>query len=151
MSGTADDEARAEVGRLVLRFISGVVLHSQQVSQRLGLGPSDAQFMNLLRLHGPLSPRALADLTGLTSGSVTGVLNRLEELGYVRREHDTRDRRRVLVTPVPEALDRLAQQYREHSDRMRQVLQTRDGDQLRVVRDFLADLAPADPPTPPTG
>ena len=71
-----DDALRTEITDLLLRFIAGVVLHSNEVARRVGLGPSDAQFLGLLRLEGPLTPGRLAELTGLTTGSVTGVLDR---------------------------------------------------------------------------
>ncbi len=103
-----DDALRAEITDLLLRFIAGVVLHSNEVARQVGLGPSDSQFLGLLRLDGPLTPGRLAELTGLTTGTVTGVLDRLERGGFVRRERDAADRRKVVVTPVPEGVARLA-------------------------------------------
>ena len=135
-----DDALRAEVTDLLLRFIAGVVLHSNEVARRVGLGPSDAQFLGLLRLEGPLTPGRLAELTGLTTGSVTGVLDRLERGGFVRRERDAADRRKVLVTPVPEAAARLAEHYAEHGAHTDALLGRRDTAELRVVADFLRDL-----------
>ena len=135
-----DDELRAEVGGSVLRFIAGVVLYNQVVSQRLGLGGSDSQFLGLLQLNGPLSPGRLAELTGLTTGTVTGVIDRLERAGYVHRERDTADRRKVLVAPNPEAVARVAEHYQAHGEHMDAVLRRRDAAQLRVIADFLADM-----------
>ncbi len=42
----------------------------------------------------------LTELTGLTTGAVTGVIDRLEEAGYVRRTDDPNDRRRTIVEPI---------------------------------------------------
>ncbi len=134
------DELRSEIGTSVLRFIAGVVLHNHAVAQRLGLGSSDSQFLNLLDLHGPLTPGRLAELTGLTTGTVTGVIDRLERGGFVRRVRDAEDRRKVLVTPVAEAMAGLAEHYREHGEHLDAVLRRRDADQLRVIADFLADV-----------
>src|ERR671916_44684 len=97
----AADELRAAIQRSTLRFIAGVVLHNHAVAQRVGLGASDSQLISLLNLHGPLTPGRLAELTGLTTGTVTGVIDRLERAGYVRRERDAGDRRKVPVTQVP--------------------------------------------------
>ena len=135
------ERLRAEIGESLMRFIAGVVLHNQLVTARLGLGASDSQFMNLLGLHGPLTPGRLAELTGLTTGTVTGVIDRLEQAGYVRRERDPGDRRRVLVTPVPEAMAGLAEHYRAHGERTAELLDRRDADQLRVISEFLSELA----------
>lgn len=143
-----DDGLRDKVGASVLRFIAGVVMHNVTVAQRVGLGGSDLQFLTLLGQHGPLAPGRLAELAGLSTGTVTGVIDRLEKGGYVRRERDTTDRRKVLVVPVPEAMARLAEFYVEHGDHMAEVLRTRDDEQLRTIRDFLEDMngSPGRPP-----
>jgi len=51
-----DDALRAEVTDLLLRFIAGVVLHSNEVARRVGLGPSDAQFLGLSASKGRSPP-----------------------------------------------------------------------------------------------
>jgi DNA-binding MarR family transcriptional regulator len=134
------DRLRTEIDKSLLRFIAGVVLHNHVVAQRVGLGGSDSQFMSLLSLHGPLTPGRLAELSGLTTGTVTGVVDRLERAGFVRRERDTADRRKVLVVPVPSALADLAQHYAEQGAHAAAVLGRRSPDQLRVIAEFLADL-----------
>ena len=134
------DDLRAAILRATLRFIAGAVLHNHAVAQRVGLGASDSQLLSLLNVHGPLTPGRLAQMTGLTSGTVTGVIDRLERNGFVRRERDATDRRKVVVTPVPEAMTVLGEHYRAHGEQLAAVLATRDAAQLRVIADFLTDL-----------
>lgn len=133
-------EVMAEVMAELLAFISSVVLHNTEVGRRLGLGPSDAQFLSLLGAHGPLTPGDLARHSGLTTGTVTGVLDRLEAGGYVRRERDPHDRRRVVVVPVPEGTQRLRAEYAGHARRTDEVLGRRTAAELAVIRDFLREL-----------
>lgn len=146
---------RDEIGRSVVRFIASAVLHSSVVAGRVGLGPSDSQFLTLLNVHGPLAPGRLAELSGLTTGTVTGVIDRLELGGYVRRDRDGGDRRKVLVTLVPEALEGIAAHYREQGEHLATVLARRDADQLLVIREFFAEMlggpAATPPSTPPPG
>lgn len=147
----ADEERlRGEIMTSVLRFIAGVVVHNTAVAQRVGMGASDLQFVSLLNLNGPLTPGNLAELTGLTTGTVTGVIDRLEKGGFVSRVRDTGDRRKVLVTPVPEGMAKLAQEYAVHGDHSDAVLATRNAEDLKVIADFLADMnaSPGKPPTP---
>lgn len=148
MSG---DELRMRINTEVLRFIAGVVLHNHAVAQRLGLASSDLQFLSLLGLHGPLAPGRFAELTGLTTGTVTGVIDRLERSGFVRRERDASDRRKVRVTPVPEAMATLTEHYRAHGEHLEAVVRRRDPAQLRVIAEFLAELnaVSADPMVAP--
>jgi DNA-binding MarR family transcriptional regulator len=78
-------------------------------ADRLGLHSTDWGCVLLLNEAEPqpLTAGQLAELTGLTTGAVTGVLDRLEGAGFVRRERDPGDRRRVIVRLVPEAMARV--------------------------------------------
>ncbi|MFI5273496.1 MAG: MarR family transcriptional regulator [Ktedonobacterales bacterium] len=58
---------------------------------------TDMEVIDILAATGPAAAGQLADLTGLTTGAITGMLNRLEEAGLVRRERDPTDGRRVIV------------------------------------------------------
>ncbi len=69
---------------------------------------TDMQVIDLLESTGPMTAGQLADLTGLTTGAITGMLNRLEEAGLVRRERDPADGRRVIVRLAPGQDDRRA-------------------------------------------
>jgi DNA-binding MarR family transcriptional regulator len=87
-----------ELKQVSRQYLASYVLFNQAVADRLGMHPTDVQCLNLLTLEKePLSTGQVAELTGLTSGSATRLVDRLERGGYVRRERDTHDRRRVLV------------------------------------------------------
>ena len=66
-----------------------------------GMTDTDLQVLDILESAGPMIAGQLADLTGLTTGAITGMLNRLEEAGLVRRERDPNDGRRVIVRLAP--------------------------------------------------
>jgi DNA-binding MarR family transcriptional regulator len=69
---------------------------------RMGVTVTDMQVIESLTSSGPMTAGQLADLTGLTTGAITGMLNRLEEAGLVRRERDPEDGRRVIVRINPD-------------------------------------------------
>jgi DNA-binding MarR family transcriptional regulator len=77
-------------------------LFGQTVAIRFGLSESDIETLEALIELGASTAGRLADLTGLTSGAVTRVIDRLEQSGYVRRVPDPDDRRKVIVEVVPE-------------------------------------------------
>ena len=79
------------------------VLFSQAVAGRLGVNSTDMECADLLFLNGPMTAGRLAELTGLTTGAITGVINRLERRGWVQREADPGDRRRVIVRALDAA------------------------------------------------
>src|SRR4051812_4268905 len=77
------------------------IMFHQAVADRLGLRATDHKCVDLLVRKGPLTAGELAQQTGLTTGAVTGMIDRLVKAGYVRREDDPNDRRRVIVRVEP--------------------------------------------------
>ncbi|GAA3088176.1 hypothetical protein GCM10010449_09810 [Streptomyces rectiviolaceus] len=87
------------------RYMASYALFNQAVADHLKLHPTDLQCLNLLSLEeAPVTTGRIAELTGLTTGSATRLVDRLEKAGYVVRERDAVDRRRVLVSTVPDAV-----------------------------------------------
>ena len=76
------------------------IMFHQAVADTLGLHITDHKCLDLIRNHGAMPAGKLADLTGLTTGAVTGIIDRLEKAGYVRRANDPKDRRRTIVEPA---------------------------------------------------
>jgi DNA-binding MarR family transcriptional regulator len=137
---TGDSELTGDIRSMVLRLVSEVCLREHAASHRLGLGGTDVRFLTLLELHGPLTPGRLSTLTGLTTGSVTGVIDRLERAGYVGRERDGADRRKVRVVPVPEAAERLAHEWHGNLAQLDTVLERLDRVELEVVSRFFSEI-----------
>src|SRR5215213_8872482 len=71
------------------------------VARRIGAPPVEFKAMDHLHDAGELTPGQLADRLGLTSGAVTALVDRLERLGWARREPHPTDRRSVVVRPAP--------------------------------------------------
>lgn len=134
------DNLREEIRASVLRLVAEVCLRDHVASQRLGLGGTDSRFLTLLDVYGPLTPGRLAQLTGLTTGSVTGVIDRLERGGFVTRERDDADRRKVRVIPDPGATARLAAARHDPIDVLDDVLDKRDDGELAVIARFLGEI-----------
>src|SRR5260370_4944360 len=98
---SGSQEKRAEVlGELAreLRQFNGLgASFFRAAAAQIGMTVTDMQVIDILESTGPSTAGQLADLTGLTTGAITGMLNRLEEAGLVRRERDPNDGRRVIV------------------------------------------------------
>jgi DNA-binding MarR family transcriptional regulator len=93
--------------KLQLRhFVVELLVSNFEALEEVGLHQTDLGSLCLLLLHGPAPAGALAELTGLTTGAVTGVIDRLEKGGFVRREVDPHDRRKVIVVPDAGRVDR---------------------------------------------
>lgn len=76
------------------------IMFHQSVADVLGLHITDHKCLDLIRQYGAMPAGRIAELTGLTTGAVTGIIDRLEKAGYVRRANDPKDRRRTIVEPI---------------------------------------------------
>ena len=107
-------ELLRRVGHKLGREISAQAIFFHEVAARkLGLNATDTRCLDLIS-RAESSEMTAGDLgraTGLTTGAVTGILDRLETAGLVERVRDSNDRRRVIVRPLPEAGARLGRVY----------------------------------------
>ena len=128
----------------MITMIANIVLFNHAASASLGLGASDSQFLTLLQIRGAMTPGQLAEASGLTSGTVTGVIDRLEKAKLVRRERVDGDRRKVLVVLGADAVDRLAPIYAGQGAMLQRVWRTGTPARLEVIGRFLDDLVTQD-------
>ena len=110
---------------------------NESVAKKLKLSRTDMRCLELIGRHGPLTAGRLAEESGLTTGAVTFILDRLEEAGMVTRRRDTEDRRRVWVEIEPDAQGRLQEMQQPVAEEMREVTRHFKADELAVVRDYM--------------
>lgn len=79
------------------------VLHANAIANRVGLSATEFEATDIIRRYQPMTAGKLAELCGLTTGAITGIVDRLESRGFVKRERDPTDRRRVFITSVEDA------------------------------------------------
>lgn len=119
------------------------VLFSQAVADCLGINSTDLECRDILNWTGPITAGRLAELSGLTTGAITGVLDRLEKAGYVRRERDPHDKRRVIVQPIEPPYEGA---YASPFDALQQAISAlydRYSDaELALILDFTARINP---------
>src|ERR1700757_1190008 len=140
MSSPSHAQLRETVVRCLREFIAGSILYNQQIADRVGLRLTDMQCINALELMGPSTPGELARFTGLTTGGVTVMLDRLEKGGYLKREPNPRDRRSVLVRLNSAKAKKLQAFYGEVNERMEALLDATPERELRSVVNLLAKM-----------
>jgi DNA-binding MarR family transcriptional regulator len=112
-------------------------LMGQAAAERIGINSTDLNCLNLLSFSGHMTAGELARATGLTTASITGVIDRLEEAGFVRRERDPHDRRRVVVQLVlDKALREVASVFLPMIRAWREMAARYSDDELRLIVDF---------------
>lgn len=122
---------------LVRDFAARVALFHDAVARSLGLHATDVKVLRLLG-SGATTAGMLAEQAGLTGAAMTALIDRLERSGYVTRERDAVDRRRVTIRAVPEALRQLDQRYGGLNVAMSKLLATYDERSFAAIADYLA-------------
>ncbi len=118
------------------------MLFRQALADRLGINLTDLACIGLLSESGPLTAGKLAELTGLTTGAVTGMVDRLERGGYVRRENDPLDRRRVVVRAVEDKLTGLSPQFEPLREAVEGIASTYSDQELSLLLDYFSRIRP---------
>src|SRR5215467_10906818 len=112
------------------------VLYSQAVADRLGMNSTDLECLDHI-LRGPVTAGRLAELTGLTTGAITGVIDRLERIGLARRDRDANDRRKTLVRALPAVAERVAPLFEPMERSAMAVLAKYRNEELQLLLNFL--------------
>ena len=129
-----------EAGVLLGReFITAVVMFHESVGRLLGLTAVERKCLDILDRRGPMTAGAISAETGLTTGAVTGLIDRLGSRGFVLREADPTDRRRVVVSRLPNAAsdEVRAKVFGPLGADMQTVTDTYTSEQLATIADFL--------------
>lgn len=111
-------------------------MFSETIAAKVGLGGSDLEYLDMIAMRGRMTAGELAAATGLTTGAITGLIDRLEKAGFAARERDPDDRRRVYVSAVPEALGRAASHYEGLGTAMDRLAESYSEAELALILDF---------------
>ena len=119
------------------------VLYSQTVAERIGINSTDLECLDFIVLRGPISAGELAAATGLTTGAITGVIDRLERAGFARRDRHDSDRRKVLVRAMPVVERRLGPLFQPMERGAMSVLSKYSDKELAFLLDVFSRLSEA--------
>lgn len=122
-------------------FTSAVDAVNQVVAEGMGVNRTDHRVLEVLNRKGAMTAGDLATASHLTTGAVTAVVDRLEEVGFVRRVRDSEDRRRVLIERTPESTKSAMRYYGPFMNRSFELMSHYDAEQLTAIRDFMREAA----------
>ncbi|MFC3770892.1 MarR family winged helix-turn-helix transcriptional regulator [Paenibacillus sp. GCM10012303] len=114
------------------------VLYQQSVAASLGLYNNDFLSVDILHEKGPVTAGELSKLTGLTTGSVTSLIDRLEKNGFVRRQSDPHDRRKVIIIPLYENKEEVSHTYLMLHAAMVKLASSYSDEELELITQFLS-------------
>ena len=122
---------------LIREFAARDALFHDAVARRLGLHSTDEKVLRLLG-DKALTAGDLVAYTGLTGAAVTALVDRLQRLGYVTRERDSGDRRKIAIRAVAARLREINRLYKGLHDAMEALFATYDAAEFAVIADYLA-------------
>lgn len=131
---TAGDQLGRDLATAVITF-------HEAVARKAGMSATERKTLGVLGELGMATPGQLAQATGLTTGAITGIVDRLEKAGYARREANPNDRRSLLIRPLQqEKLGKLlGPAFSSLSASMTTMASRYTPNELDVVARYLAD------------
>jgi len=133
-----DKKKTEQVEHLTREFSTVTVLMHQAIAQKAGLAGTDHKYIDLLLQHGSMTAGQLAELSGITTGAVTAMIDRLEKSKLVKRERQTDDRRKVLVVlDQEEAFKRIGPAFKIMQEDLKQLYNGFTEMELATVEKYL--------------
>jgi DNA-binding MarR family transcriptional regulator len=114
-----------------------LALLNHRVGSRVELKDIDFDCLDVIARHGPMSPGALAQRVGVHAATVTGILKRLEDGGWITRTPAENDRRAVVVASTPERQRELYGLFDGMNGRLQRLCETYTDEELDAIADFL--------------
>lgn len=121
-------------------FSTSAVLAASIFARKIGLSANDLKCAELLVRFGPMSAGALGEKAGLTTGAITGIVDRLEAAGWAKRVPDPDDRRRIFIHPGPQDSATMAGVYSSYMKSLNKLLDEYPDSDLQLVSDFIERL-----------
>lgn len=134
---TAQVQAMQRLTTALRKMGTASAVLSQSVAKCVGLSSSDLECLDMIYLEGSVTAGRIAEYTKLTTGAVTGLIDRLERSGYVERIHDTKDRRRVVVRVVPANIKPIQDLYVPMSEAATALMRRYSAAELELIAEFI--------------
>jgi DNA-binding MarR family transcriptional regulator len=142
----SDEPVQQRVASGIRELIASAILFNDQVAAKVGMSHGEMQSLHLLQLHGSMTPGQLSDLTGLSTGAITALIDRLQGAGLATRAPHPTDRRKVVVSADQDRINALlGPHYAGWAEHLSQVIGAFDSAELETIARFFARLSEPDP------
>ena len=139
------NESVTQVAELLARLIGEAVLFNESVAAALDVSAVDLLTFGVIGRHdGAITPTEISEQTGLPASTVTRVLDRLEQRGFITRSSVPSDRRKIAVEVVDSKAAEVAQHYAGKIAQIERLNARRTRSEVAAVISYLSDLATDD-------
>jgi DNA-binding MarR family transcriptional regulator len=141
----SSNELVTQIAELLARLIGEAILFNESVAAALGVSAVDLQTFGVIARHdGAITPTEVSEQTGLPASTVTRVLDRLEQRGFITRSSVPSDRRKIAVEVVESKASEVAQHYAGKIAQIERLNARRPPAEVAAVVAYLNDLATDD-------
>lgn len=130
-----------KIRKLYQSFSFASIQMHEVIGRKAGLSGTDHKYLGFLIQKGQMTAGELAVLCCLTTGAITGMIDRFEKKGLVQRKPSPDDRRKVIIVPDKTTImNLLSPLYKSHQAKIDKVISTYTEAELKPIGRFLADL-----------
>jgi DNA-binding MarR family transcriptional regulator len=130
-----DIQAISDMGR---QFSDITIQMHEAIARSAGLSGTDHKYLGILIRNGPMSAGELSKLTGLTTGAVTGLIDRLEKRNFAKREFDKHDRRKIIiVSNTQTATKLLGGPFADLQEKMVSLISKLNENELEIIEKYM--------------
>lgn len=116
---------------------SSLQMH-ETIAKSLGFSATDHKYLSFFLVKGSLTAGELAELSGLTTGAVTGLIDRFEKKNLIKRQFDSTDRRKVIIVPDTKKIIKLFEPYyKEFQTKTEKLIATFSNKEIEIIESYL--------------
>lgn len=113
------------------------ILMHESIARSVGLSGTDHKYLGLIIKKEEMTAGEIAEITALTTGAVTGLIDRLEKRKLVKRKADKTDRRKVLIVPnTQKAMELLQPIFNDLQKRTQELTETFSEAEMDVIKRY---------------
>lgn len=134
-----ESELLKEVRRLSQHYAFNSIQMHEAVARRAGLSGTDHKYLGFIMEKGQMTAGELSRLTGLTTGAVTGLIDRFEKKNLVRRKLIANDRRKVIIEPITDnIMSLLVPLYTTFREKSAKLMASFSEDQIKTIETYFS-------------
>jgi len=131
-------EAITQIRKLSQHYAYTSIQMHEDIARKVGLSGTDQKYLGFFLTKGAMTAGELSSITGLTTGAVTGLIDRFEKKDLVKRQFAKEDRRKVIVVPDTDKIMKLfAPLYKDYRSRVEELIASFANEELKIIEKFL--------------
>lgn len=132
-----DEDEIKRIRRLSQQYAYTSIQMHEAIGRKAGLSGTDHKYLGFLIQKGQMTAGELSNLTGLTTGAVTGLIDRLEKKKLVKRQFAEDDRRKVIIEPnTKKIMALLVPLYKEFRSKSEELIASFSNKEVKIIETY---------------